>query len=48
MEYRQEEDSLGPVQVPADVYYGAQTQRARDNFPISGIVFPRPFIKPWA
>jgi fumarate hydratase, class II len=35
-EYRTEHDSMGDVQVPAQAYYGAQTQRAVDNFPISG------------
>ncbi len=35
--YRLEHDSLGDVEVPADAYYGAQTARAIDNFPISGI-----------
>jgi fumarate hydratase class II len=35
-EYRTEHDSMGEVQVPARAYYGAQTQRAVDNFPISG------------
>jgi len=36
-QYRIEKDSLGEVSVPADAYYGAQTVRARENFPISGI-----------
>lgn len=36
-DYRTEEDSLGEMQVPADAYWGAQTQRAVENFPISGI-----------
>ena len=36
MEYRTEKDSLGDVQVPAGAYYAAQTQRAVNNFPISG------------
>ncbi|MGA7282376.1 MAG: class II fumarate hydratase [Acidimicrobiia bacterium] len=44
MEYRVEKDSMGEVQVPADAYYGASTQRAVDNFPISGIRFSRGFI----
>jgi len=35
--YRIEHDSLGEVQVPADAYYGVQTQRARENFHITGI-----------
>ena len=46
MTNRKETDSLGEVQVPATAYYGAQTQRAIDNFPISGIRFSRRFI--WA
>ncbi len=44
-DYRIEKDSLGKVQVPADALYGAQTQRAIDNFPISGIPFSRTFIR---
>ena len=36
-EYRIEKDSMGEKQIPADVYYGIQTLRARENFPISGI-----------
>ena len=42
---RIEKDSLGEVQVPADAYYGAQTQRARENFPISDLRFSRRFIQ---
>src|SRR5688572_15485423 len=42
--YRVERDSLGEMRVPADALYGAQTQRAVENFPISGIRFPRRFI----
>jgi fumarate hydratase class II len=45
MTSRQEQDAMGAVEVPQDAYYGAQTQRARDNFPISGITFPASFIK---
>ena len=44
-DFRTETDSLGEVRVPADALYGAQTQRAVDNFPISGIRFPRRFIE---
>src|SRR5690606_20302451 len=44
-EYRIEKDSLGEVRVPADALYGAQTQRAADNFPISGLRFSRRFIE---
>ena len=36
-QFRTEKDTLGEVQVPADALYGAQTQRARDNFQISGM-----------
>jgi fumarate hydratase class II len=36
-EYRIEKDSLGEVRVPADAYYAAQTQRAVENFPVSGM-----------
>src|SRR5471032_1017722 len=45
MQTRTETDSLGPVQVPADAYWGAQTQRAVENFPISGLRLPRGFIR---
>ena len=44
-DYRIEKDSLGEVRVPADAVYGAQTQRAVDNFPISGQRMPRAFIR---
>jgi fumarate hydratase, class II len=43
-EYRIEKDSLGEMQVPVDALYGAQTQRAVENFPISDLRFPRGFI----
>lgn len=42
---RTESDSLGDVQVPADALYGAQTQRAKENFPISDLRFPRRFLR---
>ncbi|MEM3085842.1 MAG: class II fumarate hydratase [Halobacteria archaeon] len=42
---RTEKDALGRVRVPADAYYGAQTQRARENFPISGRRLQRPFLR---
>src|SRR3954447_23861192 len=38
-------DSMGEMEVPADAYYGASTQRAVLNFPISGQPFPRRFIR---
>lgn len=44
MSTRTENDSLGEMQVPADALYGAQTQRAVENFPISELRFPRSFI----
>jgi fumarate hydratase class II len=42
---RTERDSMGPVEVPGDAYYGASTMRAVQNFPISGLRFPRRFIR---
>jgi len=42
--YRTEKDSMGPVRVPQGAYYGAQTQRAIENFPISGWRFQSEFI----
>ena len=42
---RTERDSMGDMQVPADAYYGASTQRAVLNFPISDLRFPRRFIQ---
>src|SRR5690349_20810193 len=41
---RIEKDSLGEIEVPAGAYYGAQTERARRNFPISGITLPKRFL----
>src|SRR5690554_12534 len=43
-EFRTETDSLGDVQVPAGALWGAQTQRAVDNFPVSGLPMPPAFI----
>jgi len=43
--YRIEKDSMGELQVPEDALYGAQTQRAVENFPISGITMPKVFIQ---
>ena len=42
--YRIERDSMGEIRVPQKAYYGAQTQRAVENFPVSGIGFPPSFI----
>jgi fumarate hydratase class II len=43
--FRIERDSMGELQVPTDALWGAQTQRAVDNFPISGLTMPRGFIR---
>lgn len=43
-DFRIESDSMGELQVPADARWGAQTQRAVENFPISGLTMPRQFI----
>src|SRR4051794_31549311 len=43
-EFRVEKDSMGEVKVPATAYYGAQTQRAIENFPISGQPLPSRLI----
>ncbi len=45
MSLRIEKDSLGEVNVPSEMFWGAQTQRALDNFKISGIKFQREFIR---
>jgi fumarate hydratase class II len=44
-DFRIEKDSLGEVKVPKDALYSAQTQRAVENFPVSGIRFSRAFIR---
>jgi fumarate hydratase class II len=44
-QFRVEKDSMGEVRVPAQAYYGAQTQRAVENFPISGQPLPRRLIR---
>src|ERR1043166_425037 len=44
-DFRTESDSMGQMHVPAGAYYGAQTARALDNFPISNLRFPRTFIR---
>ncbi|MFO7559140.1 MAG: class II fumarate hydratase [Desulfobacterales bacterium] len=43
--FREEKDALGTVEVPEDAYFGAGTQRAVDNFPISGLNMPIPMIR---
>ena len=45
MKHRIERDPLGDVHVPADAYYGAQTQRAVDNFRISGLTAPEELVR---
>src|ERR1700730_18216534 len=42
---RVERDSMGEVRVPEDAFYGASTERARQNFPISNLRLPRRFIR---
>ena len=44
MAFRTEKDSMGEMQVPAQAYYGAQTQRAVENFPVSGRPLPPRFV----
>ena len=48
MNYRIEKDSIGPVEVPADVYWGAQTQRSKENFKIGGQRMPIEVIRAFA
>ena len=43
--FRTEKDSIGEVRIPAGALWGASTQRAIDNFPVSSRRFPRPFIR---
>ena len=45
MDYRIETDSMGEVRVPADKYWGAQTQRSLENFKIGQDKFPKEFIR---
>ena len=44
-DFRVERDSMGDVKVPAKAYYGAQTQRAVENFPISGQPLPSRLVR---
>ena len=44
MKYRKEKDTMGTVMVPEAAYYGPQTQRAADNFPIGDLKLPASFI----
>jgi fumarate hydratase class II len=43
-DFRIERDSMGDLRVPVDAAWGAQTQRAVENFPISGLTMPKPFV----
>ena len=43
--YRIEKDSMGELKVPVDALYAAQTQRAIENFPVSGLPMPPAFIR---
>ncbi len=44
MIFREEKDTMGTVRVPENAYFGAQTQRAVENFPISDLRLPLVFI----
>jgi len=48
MEYRIEKDTMGEVKVPADSYWGAQTQRSKENFKIGGELMPMEIIRAFA
>ena len=48
MNTRIETDTMGEVAVPAEAYWGAQTQRSRDNFKIGGETLPAPLIRAMA
>ncbi|XYG88005.1 class II fumarate hydratase [Heyndrickxia coagulans] len=48
MEYRIEKDTLGEMKVPRDKYWGAQTQRSKENFPIGGEKMPMEVIRAFA
>lgn len=43
--FRTESDSMGEIRLPARAYWGAQTQRAVENFPVSGLRLPQPMIQ---
>lgn len=48
MNFRVEKDTMGPVNVPADKYWGAQTQRSKENFTIGGHQMPKEVIQAFA
>lgn len=43
--YRIEKDTMGEMKIPSNAFYGASTQRAVENFPVSGLRFPKEFIR---
>ena len=45
MKFREEKDTMGTVRIPENAYYGPQTQRAVENFPISGLRLPPAFMR---
>jgi aspartate ammonia-lyase len=45
MKYRTEQDFLGPLEIPADAYYGIHTARAMKNFPVTGLLVPEEMIE---
>lgn len=47
-QFRQEKDTMGPVEVPLEAYWGAQTERSRNNFKIGGETLPQPLIEAMA
>ncbi len=48
MQIRVERDTMGPVEVPADKYWGAQTQRSKENFTIGGQLMPKEVVEAFA
>jgi fumarate hydratase, class II len=48
MQVRVEKDTMGPIEVPADKYWGAQTQRSKENFTIGGQLMPQEIIEAFA
>ncbi|MFB4474413.1 class II fumarate hydratase [Virgibacillus sp. SK37] len=48
MEYRVERDTLGEINVPADKFWGAQTQRSKQNFPIGNELMPKEVVRAFA
>ena len=48
MSFRQEKDSIGYIDVPADKYWGAQTQRSAENFKIGGQKMPIEIVQAFA